>query len=163
MLYALTINPWIIILAGAGIIFGAVGIGVLQFQFLMENMHMNFVPGEVNLEEDIAIVVAAFGVFLDNRRWLVRGRYGDNVPDHEQTFSELCQKFGVGLILMGIFIEVVDLGFLALDNFGFTLPMIRYSEVGFMFLLNLGAIFILVRLLTSVLSARKGQDLPPHT
>ena len=135
---------------GIGIVFGAVGIGALQVDFLIEHLKGNFIPGEITLEEDIAIVIAAFGVFLDNRRWLVRAKYGDDQPESEVSLSAVCQHYGVGFILLGIFIEVIDLAFLALNNYGLGSGTLKFIEVGVLFLLNIGSILMLIRLLKDV-------------
>lgn len=127
-----------------GILFGTLGIVWLQIQFLVENHHLNFIPGEITLEENIAIVIAAFGVFLDLRRWVVRSFYADGVPEEEEARSAFCQKRGVQFILLGILIEIVDLCFLALTNFGLDMPILLYGEFLVLLVLNLVAIVSLL-------------------
>lgn len=150
MIYTIAINRWVVILVGIGIIFGAVGISMLQVDFLIEHFREDFIPGEVGLEEDIAIVIAAFGVFLDNRRWLVRAKYANDVPENEAALSAVCQRYGVGFILLGIFIEVIDLAFLTINSHGFGTPLVRISEVSVLFVLNIASIMMLFRLLCAV-------------
>lgn len=127
-----------------GILFGTLGICWLQIQFLIENHHLNFIPGEIAFEENIAIVIAAFGVFLDLRRWVIRSHYGDEIPEAEQIRSTFCQQRGVQFILLGILIEVVDLCFLAITNFGLDTPLFLYSELVVLFVFNLFAITLLI-------------------
>jgi hypothetical protein len=55
------------------------GIMTEQIKFLAENHHMNFIPAEIGLEQDITILTAAFGVFLEHRRWLLDRMYPDGM------------------------------------------------------------------------------------
>jgi len=52
------------------ILIGAAGIMTDQVEFLINNYNLDFIPGEVELEANIAILIAAFGVFLERLGWL---------------------------------------------------------------------------------------------
>ena len=71
MIYRLAGSQATLIAITLSILVGATGIVTEQLGFLTENLHMNFIPQEVGLEENIAILVAGFGVFLEHRRWLL--------------------------------------------------------------------------------------------
>lgn len=50
---------------------GAMGRLTTQFNFLVDNDHLDFVPEVINLKGNVAILLAAFGVFLEHGRYLL--------------------------------------------------------------------------------------------
>ena len=63
MVYRLAGNQITLFLFTLAIIIGAAGIMSDQIKFLTNNLHMDFIPTEVGLENSIAILIAAFGIF----------------------------------------------------------------------------------------------------
>jgi len=122
------------------ILFGAAGIMTDQIVFLVENHHMDFIPAEIGLEADIAIQMAAFGVFLEHRGWLLDRIYLDGIPETVKQFDRYCHDVGVLLILIAVIIESVDLFFLALNNWGIEFAGLKYTEIALLVAINLTAV-----------------------
>lgn len=126
------------------ILLGSAGIMTEQIQFLAANHHLNFIPTEVSLEENIAILIAAFGVFLEHRCYLLRRIYPDGIPDTVEQFDQYSHNIGVMFILVAIVIVAIDLLFLALDTWGINLSVLKYVEISILFSINLIAALMLV-------------------
>jgi uncharacterized membrane protein len=92
------------------------------------------------MEENIIILIAAFGVFLEHRRWLLDRMYPDSMPESVDVFDRYSHDIGVFLILTAIFMESVNLLFLALNNWGIDFPGLKYAEITLLFAANLIAI-----------------------
>ena len=105
-----------LVLITISVLIGVTGVMTNQIQFLITNIDLEFIPSEIGLEEEIVILIAAFGVFLEHRYWLLDRLYPDGIPADVKTFDQYTHEFGVFLILLAIFMEATDLGFLALNN-----------------------------------------------
>ena len=108
-----------------------------QVQFLVDHIDLNFIPTEVALEENIAILIAAFGVFLEHRIYLLRKIYPDTIPEHVAEFDQYSHDAGVMFIMLAIFMEATDLFFLALNSWGFVQTSLKYIEISILFGINL--------------------------
>lgn len=150
MLQVFAVRPLVLFLSSIGILIGIIGICALQVDYLINNYNLSFIPGEVQLEENIAIVIAAFGVFLDNRHRLVRAVYGENPSGREVRLSALCKEYGFSLVLLGVFIEIVDLCFLAMNSFGIVTALVEYAELSLLFFLNIFALALVARFAVGV-------------
>ena len=157
-MYAFASRPIALVIGVIGIIFGVCGIAYLQLQYLIQFYNESLIPGEVSLEENVAIAIAAFGVFLENRHRILTAAQGNDLSQRDIDISELCQKIGFPLLLLGILIEVVDLIFLALYNYGWVSHLSDLMEVGFLFLLNAFALFLLTRFLIMLLGRMRSAD-----
>ncbi len=104
---------------------------------------MNFIPAEVNLEDDIAILLAAYGVFLEHRRYLLDMIYKDGLPPAIEAFDDYSHQFGVLMILVAVLLVALDLLFLALSTWGITFLSLKYLEISLLFLINLLAFAML--------------------
>ncbi len=118
------------------ILLGTCGIMTQQVEFLIENHHLNFIPAEIVLEDDIAILIAAFGVFLEHRGYLLKKVYPDGAPYTIERFDVYAHDFGVMLILIAILIVALDLAFLAFSTWGITFASLKYIEILALFAAN---------------------------
>ena len=114
-----------------------------QITFLIAHIELNFIPSEVGMENNIAVLIAGYGVFLEHRRWLLVRIYPDPLPVAVDQFDRYCQDIGVYLILTAIAIEAADLMFLAFNNWGLNSPHIKYLEVLCLFATNLMALALI--------------------
>ncbi|MGB0681138.1 MAG: hypothetical protein ACPGOV_00425 [Magnetovibrionaceae bacterium] len=127
------------------ILIGLTGMMSDQIRFLAENHHMNFIPGEVEVEAGINVLIAAFGVFLEHRNWLLSQIYGDQVPKVVADYDQYCLDTGVLFIILAILIECADVLFLAANNWGLDGPAISYAEIAVLFVCNLGLLVAVLR------------------
>ena len=143
MLYRVAGSQATLLIVTFAIMIGCAGIMTEEVEFLIENYNLNFIPAETALEENIAILVAAFGVFLEHRRYLLNQIHPDGIPEQTDQFDRYAHRVGVMLILLAITIEAINLLFLALDNWDFNGSGIKYAEIGILFFLNLIACIML--------------------
>ncbi len=115
-----------------------------QISFLITNHDLNFIPGEIGLEEGITILIATFGVFLEHRCWLLERLYPDGLPGAVEQFDDFAHDIGLYLILIAIVIEAHDILFLALNKWGLDFPGLKYTEITMLFASNLLALAIIV-------------------
>ncbi len=127
------------------ILLGVAGIMTEQIRFLVDNHQMDFIPGEIDLEEDIAILLAAFGVFLEHRFWLLERVYPDGVPEPIREFDIYGQRFGIYLILIAVLIECLDMAFLAMNIWGLDNSGVKYLEICLLFAGNIVAVAGILR------------------
>lgn len=144
MLYRAAGNHYMLLFITFGILLGTAGIMTEQIEFLADNYHLNFIPAEINLEENIAILIAAFGVFLEHRSYLLAKMFPEGIPDKVNEFDEYCHFMGVMFILIAIFVVALDLFFLALNTWGIELPVLKYGEILVLFCINGLTIFLLM-------------------
>ena len=109
MIYRLAGSRFTLLLINFSILIGTAGMVTMQVEFLTTNYQLNFIPAEVGIEENIAILIAAFGVFLEYRRWLLDRIYPDAIPDSVYQFDRYSRDIGVILILIAIFMESAGL------------------------------------------------------
>jgi len=140
MIYRLSGSNFTLILITLSIIIGATGVMTDQVKFLLTSHSMNFIPAEVGMEENIAILIAGFGVFLEHRRWLLERIYPDGIPDTVDAFDRYAHDMGVLLILIAIFTEAADLLFLAFNSWGLDMNWLKYFEIGVLFAANILAV-----------------------
>ncbi|MBT3766470.1 MAG: hypothetical protein HOB79_04885 [Rhodospirillaceae bacterium] len=136
MIYRVAGNHFTLCFISLVILLGAAGIMTQQVQFLADNMGMNFIPTEVALEENIAILIAAFGVFLEHRIYLLRKIYPDTIPESVAEFDQYSHNVGVMFIMLAILMEATDLFFLALNSWGFAMSSLKYLEISILFSIN---------------------------
>ena len=140
MIYRLAGSRFTLLLITFSILIGTAGMVTNQVEILTTNYQLNFIPTEVEIEENIAILIAAFGVFLEYRRWLLDRIYPDAIPDSVDQFDRYSRDIGVVLILIAIFMESADLLFLALNSWDIEFAGLKYAEVALLFAANLVAI-----------------------
>lgn len=133
------------------IIIGTLGIITDQVDFLLKHYQLNFVPGEISLEENIAILLAAFGAFLELRPSVTEHLYENSPPAIEIAINDIAQLYGVYIILLAISIECIDLGILALETWSLNYPILKFIEIFILFSLNLVAVILLIKFFVKIL------------
>ena len=106
---------------------------------MLENHQLDFIPAEIGMEEDLAILLASFGIFLEHR-WLLERVYPEGVPEPVAKFDLKGRKFGILLILLAVLIECFDMAFLALNTWGLDHSGLKYFEVALLFAGNVLAV-----------------------
>ena len=145
MIYRLTGSHLTLQLISLSVLIGTAGIMTDQIKFLTTNHKLNFIAAEVSMEENIAILIAAFGVFLEYRHWLLDRKFPDGIPDAVHNFDRYAHDVGVTLILIAIFIEATSLFFLAFSSWGVEFSGLKYLEVAMIFVANISAVLIISR------------------
>jgi hypothetical protein len=145
MMYRLAASRSALVLFIVVIFLGVAGIMTEQISFLLASHQLDFVPAEISMEEDIAILLAAFGVFLEHRFWLLDKIYPNGVPEPAKKFDLYAQHVGILLIMIAVFIECFDMLFLAFNTWGFSNAGLKYLEVTFLFVCNTVAVLSLVK------------------
>ncbi len=136
------------------ILLGVLGIMTEQLRFLLANHQLDFIPSEIDLEEDIAILIVAFGVLLEHRFWLLERIYPNGVPAPVQKLDLYSQKFGIFLIIIAVIIECFDMAFLALNIWGFDHSGLKYFEISILFSANVVASLSIARYCFKILLNR---------
>ena len=73
-----------------------------QIVFLIAYLETDFIPAEVEMEGNIVILFACFGVFLEHRRYLLDKIYPDGLPGSVEQFDHASHHIGVMCILVAI-------------------------------------------------------------
>lgn len=144
MIYRIAGHHYTLIIIALSIMTGIAGVMTEQVKFLIDNAHLNFIPGEIQLEGNIVILVAAFGVFLEHRGYLLEKMYPGGAPDTVGQFDDYSHHIGVMFILVAIAMEALDLLFLAFNKWGFTSPVLQFSEIAVLFVANVMAFAMLI-------------------
>lgn len=155
MFYRLAGNHLTLVVITFSVLFGAAGIMTAQIDFLVENHTMNFIPTETGLEQNIAILIAAFGVFLEHRRYILNKIYSDAIPANIEQFDDYTHNTGVMFILVAILMEATDLFFLALNNWSFDTARLKYVEITLLFAINILACAMFVKFGARTLGAAR--------
>lgn len=150
MIYSLIISPRFLQVSCGLATIATLGLFFAQLQFLAENHHMEFVPGEIGLEEKITILAAAYGFFLEHLGWAAKRLYDDVIPDAVQDLCAMAERLGIWMILIAVTMEVVDLAFLSLNHWFDVSPELKYAEVCVMFAMNGVFLSFLVRFFVNV-------------
>ncbi len=137
MIYRMAGSHFTLLFITLGILLGCAGIMTKQVDFLATNYQMDFIPDEINLEENIAILIAAFGVFLEHRSYLLNLIYPDGLPEPVAQFDQYSHNAGVMFIFVAILVVAIDLFFLALNTWGVTFATLKFLEISVLFGINL--------------------------
>jgi len=137
MIYRIAGSHYTLLIVTLGILLGSAGIMTSQIEFLIENHHLNFIPREVELEDNIALLLAAFGVFVEHRRYLLNIIYEDAIPERIDMFDQYSHNIGVLFILVAVLLVALDLLFLAFNTWGIIFPALKFIEILILFLINL--------------------------
>jgi len=153
MIYAVALNRYMLLVFTAGILIGTLGIFTEQIVFLTQHYSAEFITEEIKLEDDIALLMALYGVFLDKRRWVVHFQVADDASDATKAFADDTQKTGIALILIAIIVKVIDMFFMSMNTWGLGSTSFVYLEVVFLFAVNVVAMLLLVRFLFSLMKS----------
>ena len=96
------------------------------------------------MEEDLVILIAAYGVFLEYRYYLIEKVYPNGFPFTVKELDDYAHEIGVILILLAVIMEVVNILFLAVNNWGFSSLVFNFIEITILFVLNLVASTIIL-------------------
>lgn len=153
MIYAVALNRYMLLVFTVGILIGTLGIFTEQIVFLTQHYSAEFISEEIELEDDIALLMALYGVFLDKRRWVVHFQVADDVSTETKDFADDTQKTGIALILIAIIVKVIDMFFMTMNSWGAGSTFIVYLEVVFLFAVNIVAMLLLIRFLLKLLKS----------
>ena len=136
VIYRVFGNHFALVFVTLGIMFVGAGTMTEQVRFLAAHLQTDFIPSEVEMEGNIVILLACFGVFLEHRRYLLAKIYPDGLPDAVDRFDRSSHHIGVMFILIAIITEFLDLLFLTLNSWGFVSTGIRFAEIATLFAIN---------------------------
>ena len=74
-------NHFTLVFVTPGIMVVGAGAMTEQIVFLTAHLETNFIPAEVEMEGNIDILLACFGVFLEHHRYLLDKIYPDGLPE----------------------------------------------------------------------------------
>ncbi len=80
---------------------------VLQF---LESFSTDLIREAIELEEDIALIIVAYGVLLEERHVLLR-RLSTHIPQKEEVVTGLFERYGAYILMIGLFMEMIDQAF----------------------------------------------------
>lgn len=154
MIYRWFGNHFTLVFLTLGIMVVGAGTMTEQITFLSAHLDTNFIPTEVEMEGNIVILLACFGVFLEHRRYLLAKIYPDGLPEPVQRFDHASHHIGVMFILIAIVTEFLDLLFLALNSWGFVSSAVQFTEIATLFAINAGTFVCLAIFALWVLKER---------
>jgi len=88
-------NHFTLVFVTLGIMVVGAGAMTEQIVFLTAHLETNFIPAEVEMEGNIVILLACFGVFLGHRRYLLDKIYPDGLPESVEQFDHASHHVGV--------------------------------------------------------------------
>lgn len=151
IIYVLALNRYLLLALTIAILIGTSGIFTEQIVFLTQHFSAEFIAEELALEDDIALLMGLYGVFLDKRRWVVYFQVADDASDEVKEFADDTQKTGIALIIIAIGIKLIDMFFMTINNWGVGSTSITYLEVMFLFAVNVVAMLLMLRFCVSLL------------
>ncbi len=82
----------------------------LEQYFLLTNSHLdtNLLSQEVSLEDHSAVLIAAIGVVMELRDYMLYRMNNRQPPEHDDKFADTTVIFGIYLIMLGIIMEFID-------------------------------------------------------
>ncbi|RED48653.1 hypothetical protein [Aestuariispira insulae] len=147
MLYKTVSSPAFLILISFGVLFGAVSVLDEQLDFLLSNYHMNFMPHEISLENEIVILIATFGVMLEHRYWIIEKIHGSAIPEKERQLDSGIQRDGVALILVAVMLELTASTFSGINFWINDASLLKYVEILVLLIFNAIAVLLIFRFL----------------
>lgn len=82
--------------------------GWAHFATLSSAFETGIFDSDVTLEEDVAVILVAFGVFLEMREMLARRANGEEVAEKQHHLNELSERYGAYLLIIGLIMEIND-------------------------------------------------------
>lgn len=120
LFFLFTIHPvslaiWTFVVMAMVVMTGWAHLATLTFAF-----EAGIFDADVTLEEDVAVILVAFGVFLEMREMLAKRAYGEEIAEKQHDLNELSERYGAYLLIIGLFMEINDQCFEPLlENTGF--------------------------------------------
>ena len=108
MLYHLfTARPALVVLTAISL-FIAVDTALAQALALQASYAAGALHLLINPEEDIALVLVAYGVLLEERKLLLKKAYPEGPPPHEHPLTESAETYGAYILMIGLVMEMID-------------------------------------------------------
>lgn len=145
IIYAIALNRYLMLAFSLAILLGTFGIFTEQIIFLTQHFSADFITKEIGLEDEIALLMGLYGIYLDKRRWIVHFQVAEDASTANKDFADDTQKTGIALILIAIGIKVIDIFFLTMNSWGVGTTSFVYIELAFLFAVNLLALLLMVR------------------
>ncbi|MFV1849330.1 MAG: hypothetical protein ACMZ66_01280 [Thalassospira sp.] len=82
--------------------------GWAHFATLSLAFETGIFDADVTLEEDVAVILVAFGVFLEMREMLAKRAYGEEIAEKQHELNELSERYGAYLLIIGLIMEIND-------------------------------------------------------
>lgn len=159
IIYAVALNRYLMLVFSLAILIGTAGIFTEQLVFLTQHFSAEFITKEIGLEDEIALLMGLYGIFLDKRRWVVHFQSPKDAATATKDFADDTQKTGIALILIAIGIKVIDIFFLSMNSWGVGSTAFIYVELTLLFAVNLMAMLLMVRFV--ILLFRSWSDVSP--
>ena len=145
IIYAITLNRYLLLVFSLAILIGTFGIFTEQIVFLTQHFSADFITEEIGLEDEIALLMGLYGIYLDKRRWIVHFQVTEDASTATKEFADDTQKTGIALILIAIGTKVIDIFFLSMNSWGVGATSFVYIELAFLFGVNLLAMLLMIR------------------
>lgn len=101
LFFLFTIHPvslavWTLVVMAMVVITGWAHFATLSMAF-----ETGIFDADVTLEEDVAVILVAFGVFLEMREMLEKRAYGEEVAEKQHDLNKLSKRYGAYLLIIG--------------------------------------------------------------
>lgn len=108
LFFLFTIHPvslavWTLVVMAMVVTTGWAHFGTLSIAF-----ETGIFDADVTLEEDVAVILVAFGVFLEMREMLAKRAYGLEIAEKQHDLNELSERYGAYLLIIGLIMEIND-------------------------------------------------------
>lgn len=124
----------------------AVSMLIAADQFLVIRAHLAAMehPENIGLEEDIAVILVALGVLMEERELLTKYLYDGEIPATEDRLNEAATLHGAAILAIGLCIEVL----VQLHNYLLVLgPTAHAAAISVVFLLHVAGALVMVNFL----------------
>lgn len=145
VIYTIALNRYLMLVFSLAILIGTFAIFTEQIIFLTQHFSAEFITEEIGLEDEIALLMGLYGIYLDKRRWIVHFQVVEDASTANKEFADDTQKIGIALILIAIGTKVVDIFFLSMNSWGVGSTSYVYVELAFLFAVNLVAMLLMLR------------------
>ncbi len=71
VIYTIALNRYLMLVFSLAILIGTFAIFTEQIIFLTQHFSAEFINEEIGLEDEIALLMGLYGIYLDKRRWIV--------------------------------------------------------------------------------------------
>jgi len=104
----LCIHPWTLA-AMTVLVIGMIGlVATAHVEAFSLALSAQSMEESLVLEEDVAVILIAYGVFLEERGLLASRVFGEDVDVHQDHWNEMSERYGAYLLIMGLLMEVND-------------------------------------------------------
>lgn len=157
MVYRCLGHYFTLVLVTLGVMIVDAGIMKEQITFLIGHIETNFIPTEVEMEGNIVILLACFGVFLEHRHYLLEKVYPNGLPESVDQLDRSSHHVGVMFIFIAILTELLNLLFLTLNSWGVVSTGLKFAEISVLFSINAAAFLYLGAFAVRILKGQTAQ------